>query len=81
MDAYNAIPEAGATFDDVAERASVRFDESKASNPNFYYGPLTGMIVRNAGYMFSTRLLSNHSIEHPEGILSTLSMLPTCMHC
>lgn len=67
---YDAIRSEGFSFDDVADRASKRFDESKANNPQFYYGPLTGMVVRNAAYLFSSRLLSNHSSEHPEGRMS-----------
>jgi hypothetical protein len=67
---YDAIGSDGFSFDDVADRASKRFDESKANNPEFYYGPLTGMVVRNAAYLFSSRLLSNHSAENPAGRLS-----------
>lgn len=57
-------------FDVFAERASIRFDETVATNPNFYYGPFTGMIARNAGYLFACRMFANHSSENPEGILS-----------
>jgi hypothetical protein len=58
------------TFDQVGARIAQRFEESKATNPNFYSGPYTGMIARNAGYAFAIRLLSNHSSEHPEGLMS-----------
>jgi hypothetical protein len=67
---YDAIDENGFSFEDVADRAAVRFDESKATNPDFYYGPLTGMVVRNAAYLFASRLLSNHTAEHPTGRMS-----------
>jgi hypothetical protein len=54
----------------IRERANTRFQESKASNPNFYYGPFTGMIARNAGYIFPTRLFANYSKENTEGSFS-----------
>lgn len=57
-------------FDVFAKRAHVRFQESVATNPNFYYGPFTGMIARNAGYFFATRMFANHSSENPSGLLS-----------
>ncbi|KAI8628118.1 Chloroperoxidase [Xylariaceae sp. FL1651] len=55
------------TMDDLAQRAAERFNESIATNPTFYYGPYTGTIARNAGYIFLGRLLSNHTAEHPRG--------------
>ncbi|KAF7558013.1 heme-thiolate peroxidase [Cylindrodendrum hubeiense] len=57
-------------FDIFVERAGIRFHESVAANPNFYYGPFTGMIARNAGYFFASRLFANYSSEHPDGILT-----------
>jgi hypothetical protein len=58
------------TMDIMAKFAAQRFDESVATNPYFYYGPYTGVVARNAAYLFSARLLANHSIAHPDGILS-----------
>lgn len=52
-----------------ALRASNRYFESVAENPTFYFGPMTGLISRNAGFAFP-RLFRNHSIENPEGTLS-----------
>ncbi|KAL1849777.1 hypothetical protein Plec18167_008462 [Paecilomyces lecythidis] len=54
----------------MAQRAKNRFDESIKTNPNFYYGPVTGTIARNAGYIFPLRLFANHTQEHPEGVLT-----------
>jgi hypothetical protein len=59
-------------MDLIAERANIRFQQTKASNPSFYYGPFTGAIARNAGFIFAGRLLANHSKENPEGLLSKL---------
>ncbi|RWA12535.1 heme-thiolate peroxidase [Xylaria grammica] len=55
------------TMDDLATRAVERFHESIATNPWFYYGPLTGTVARNAGYAFMGRFLSNHTKEYPLG--------------
>ena len=59
-------------MDVLARRAADRFEESKSENPYFYYGPFTGMIARNAGYIFAGRLLANHSKEEPQGVMSEL---------
>lgn len=69
---YDAIGDGAYSFEDFAIRAAARFDDSKATNPDFYYGPLTGMVVRNAAYLFASRLLSNHTPKHPEGRMSML---------
>mgnify|MGYP000881325384 CR=1 FL=1 len=55
------------TMEDIGNRAAKRLKDSIATNPEFYYGPYTGFVARNAGYVFSGRLLSNHSEEHPQG--------------
>ncbi|KAM5349278.1 hypothetical protein ACJ41O_005785 [Fusarium nematophilum] len=57
-------------FDLFARRAAIRFHETVATNPYFYYGPFTGMIARNAGYLFACRMFANHSAENPTGILN-----------
>lgn len=58
------------SMDLLADQAARRWEYSVAHNPNFYYGPVTGMVSRNAGYFFLGRLLSNHTAEHPEGVLT-----------
>ncbi|EEQ84784.1 hypothetical protein RJZ56_005528 [Blastomyces dermatitidis] len=57
-------------MDIMARRAADRFQESKFENPYFYYGPVTGLINRNAGYIFPGRLFRNHSRENPQGTLT-----------
>ncbi|KAH8805188.1 oxidase [Xylogone sp. PMI_703] len=57
-------------MDMMADRAHIRFHETIATNPNFYFGPFTGMIASNAGYIFSGRLFANHSAENPDGVLT-----------
>lgn len=69
MDVYDSIEKNGGslTMEDLGNRAAERLEESIATNPEFYYGPYTGFVVRNAGYAFAGRLLSNHSRESPFG--------------
>ena len=57
-------------MDLMASLAATRFEETIATNPNFYFGPFTGMTARNAGYIFAGRLFANHSTENPTGVLS-----------
>jgi hypothetical protein len=66
MDVYNSI-DGALSVEDVGDRAAQRLNESIATNPLFYYGPYTGLLVRNAGFAFAIRLLSNHSEEFPRG--------------
>jgi hypothetical protein len=74
---YNQDPDPIGDFnmDLAADRANLRFEHSVSTNPNFWYGPFTGMIARNAGYIFAGRILSNHSVERPEGHLSMSNCL------
>lgn len=72
MSWYNMASNGTFDMDLMAKRAAIRFDESVQTNPNFYYGPVTGLIARNAGYIFSARIFRNHSRENPEGVLSKL---------
>lgn len=65
-DIYDNI-DGALSMDDIAKRAAERIDEAIAINPYFYYGPYTGMVARNAGYLFTGRVLSNHSTEYPLG--------------
>jgi hypothetical protein len=70
-DVHDRADEQGViSMDVLADQAARRWDYSVAHNPDFYYGPVTGMVSRNAGYFFLGRLLSNHTAEHPEGILT-----------
>ncbi|KAF4474699.1 oxidase [Fusarium agapanthi] len=58
-------------FDALAKRAKLRFHETVATNPNFYYGPFTGMIARNAGYFFAYlgTLKSFFAVQEKDGKL------------
>jgi hypothetical protein len=70
-DFYDRADENGViSMDLLAEQAARRWEDSVAHNPNFWYGPVTGMISRNAGYFFLGRLLANHTAEYPDGILT-----------
>ncbi|KAF7193679.1 Dothistromin biosynthesis peroxidase dotB [Pseudocercospora fuligena] len=68
---YSMVPEGQPfTSEIMATFAARRMNESIATNPNFYFGPFTGFIARNAGYLFILRLFANHSAEHPDGQLT-----------
>jgi hypothetical protein len=71
MSWYNMSTDGTFDMDLMAKRAKNRFEETIQTNPDFYYGPVTGLIARNAGYIFPGRLFRNHSRENPEGVLST----------
>lgn len=82
---YNmSADEGNYSFGVFAERAAQRFQETVATNPDFYYGPFTGMVARNAGYFFASRLFANYSSENPEGLLSKFNdprsscLIPRC---
>ncbi|PYH53343.1 peroxidase family protein [Aspergillus niger CBS 101883] len=70
MSWYNMSTDGTFDMDLMAKRAKLRFDETVQSNPNFYYGPVTGLIARNAGYIFPARLFRNYSQEEPNGVLT-----------
>ncbi|GAM43054.1 hypothetical protein TCE0_044r17560 [Talaromyces pinophilus] len=67
---YDMSTDGTFSMDLIAEFAKNRYEESVATNPNFYYGPFTGAIARNAGYIFAGRLFRNHSVENPDGVLT-----------
>lgn len=68
MEVYKSIGSKGyLSMDDLGNRAAQRLKDSIATNPILYYGPYTGFVARNAGFMFAGRLLSNHSKEYPFG--------------
>ncbi|KAK7183559.1 hypothetical protein DPSP01_008439 [Paraphaeosphaeria sporulosa] len=58
------------SMDLIADQAARRWAYSIGHNPDFYYGPVSGMVSRNAGYLFTGRLLANHSSENPDGVLT-----------
>jgi len=58
------------SLDVLADQAARRLEDCIATNGNLYYGPITGMVSRNAGILFLGRLLANHTLEHPTGILT-----------
>ncbi|KAJ1712411.1 oxidase [Aspergillus flavus] len=70
MEWYNMSTDGTFSMDLMAKRAKIRMDQTKQSNPEFYYGPVTGLIARNAGYLFPARLFRNYSQENPEGVLT-----------
>ncbi|KAK2764604.1 hypothetical protein FQN54_009299 [Arachnomyces sp. PD_36] len=68
MEWYNTATDDTFTMDMMAARSKLRLDQSKQTNPNFYYGPFTGLVARNMAYLANVRQFANHSPENPEGI-------------
>ncbi|KAF8674116.1 Peroxidase, family 2 [Rhizoctonia solani] len=71
---YDRLPEGDskANFDYnviVANRVE-RFKTSVSENPNFFYGPFSGIVASGTAHAFVTRLMSNHSVESPQGTLN-----------
>ncbi|CAA9960462.1 Peroxidase-2 domain containing protein [Pyrenophora teres f. maculata] len=59
----------GVTLESLAAFRSRRFDQQVKSNPYFFNGPFSGVLVQPAAYTFIYRFMANHSAEHPIGIL------------
>ncbi|QRV90095.1 aromatic peroxygenase [Ceratobasidium sp. AG-Ba] len=69
---YDLQPEGpGANFDYdvIIQHRVTRRQYSVSTNPHFFNGPFSGFIALPAAYSFITRFMSNHSSEHPEGVL------------
>jgi len=72
MELYNLQKDAedpNYTLDVMIDNALNRFDQAVAYNPYFYYGPFSGMVLRNGATFFAARLMANCSEEYPDGIL------------
>lgn len=61
--------EAPLTFDDVGDISAMRWEEAVATNPWFWYGPLTGYLPRTGGYALTARTMSNYSDGGSEGVI------------
>lgn len=46
-----------------------RFEQSIQTNPDFFNGPFTGVVVQPAAYTFIYRFMGNKSEEYPDGYL------------
>jgi hypothetical protein len=57
------------TLDSLTAFRSKRVDTQIAKNPNYFYGPFSGILVQPAAYTFIYRFMANHSSEHPVGRL------------
>lgn len=52
-----------------------RFQYSVHNNPYFFYSPFAGVLVSPAGFSFPAAMMSNHSAEYPEGMLSKKDLM------
>jgi len=75
MDQFKALYEAGQkngdsiTLDVLTEFRNDRWQQSLSTNPYFFNGPFSGVVVTPAAYTFIYRFMANKSMEHPEGLL------------
>ncbi|CAE6341197.1 unnamed protein product [Rhizoctonia solani] len=63
-------PNANFDYDIIVANRATRFKTSVSENPYFFYGPFSGVIASAAAHAFVPRLMSNHSMESPQGILN-----------
>lgn len=70
QDLVNHSPGGVVTLDSLTQFRSDRFDTQKKTNPYFFNGPFSGVLVQPAAYTFIYRFMANHSAENPIGELS-----------
>lgn len=70
QDLIDHSPGGVVTLDSLTSFRSDRFDAQKSSNPYFFNGPFTGVLVQPAAYTFIFRFMANHSAAHPTGELT-----------
>ncbi|KAL8786591.1 MAG: hypothetical protein Q9195_008148 [Heterodermia aff. obscurata] len=56
-------------LDVLIQHRKYTFDDSKSTNPYFFFEPFAGLAVANAAHTFIPALFSNHSAQYPNGIL------------
>ncbi|CAE6416026.1 unnamed protein product [Rhizoctonia solani] len=71
---YDMLPEndpnANFDYETIVENRARRYNHSLSTNPHFFYGPITGLFLSPGAHGFIPRLMSNHSVDAPEGILN-----------
>ncbi|KAF2213072.1 hypothetical protein CERZMDRAFT_40386, partial [Cercospora zeae-maydis SCOH1-5] len=71
IELWNLVPQGGRFDLSVLNYwAAHRFHWSIEHSPNFFYGPLTGIIFRTVVYALIPRLLANHTGRYPDGELT-----------
>lgn len=53
----------------LIQHAQQAIDYSRQNNPQFFWGPFTGLVVSQAAFSFIPAFMSNHSAEQPQGFL------------
>jgi hypothetical protein len=70
QDLINHSPGGVVTLDSLTSFRSDRFDKQKETNPYFFNGPFTGVLVQPAAYTFIYRFMANHTAQNPYGELT-----------
>jgi hypothetical protein len=69
QDMIDYSPGGEVTIDSLTAFRQHRIEQQIATNPEYFYGPLTGLLVQPAAYTFIYRFMANHSAENPIGHL------------
>jgi hypothetical protein len=71
---YASIKGDALTRDEAAAFALKRYHNSIATNPYFWNGPVTNILMRPVGYVLVNDILSNHTDDNPD--LTTCKFFP-----
>lgn len=66
----DASPGGIVTMESLTAFRAQRFKTQKETNPFFFNGPFSGVLVQPAAYTFIYRFMANHSSENPAGLLT-----------
>lgn len=70
QDLIDYSPNGQVTLESLTNFRSHRVDTQISSNPYYFYGPFSGVLVQPAAYTFIYRFMANHSADNPTGYLS-----------
>ncbi|KAI5780118.1 hypothetical protein EDC01DRAFT_633576 [Geopyxis carbonaria] len=76
LDLQRGVANPNWSFDVLAKHRTYTLHNSISTNPYFYFGPFSGLLVSNAGHCFVPAMFSNNSAAHgPDGILTRSTLL------
>ncbi|KAI5810385.1 hypothetical protein BZA77DRAFT_328089 [Pyronema omphalodes] len=62
-------------LDVLTEHRKFTLQDSISKNPQFFYGPFSGLLVSNAGHCFIPGMFSNYTQDNPKGILTKETLM------
>lgn len=72
---FEDTPDTGLTLAHMHAQRNFTHALSIATNPNFFYGPFSGLITSNAGHAFVPAMFSNYTADRPGGHLSRAALM------